>query len=744
MNFSSAEKVLQTIRAGDDVDRIRQDNRVKITDAANFVPPLSEEEAKQMGVKINCNFGELAILLSHARRQYLTAFISNQHFFKVSLPFAPAEHQSEWEAFITQEINKPLRDSLSYFELHRSRWSSVVALGVGPMVWHKDDCWEPDFVAMSDLRIATDTTLDFKNLGWFAVRHAYTPMELLDKAFNGKKNNRWEKKSIAEILKNYRELNSTDTLNNYDWNNSPEKIHELWKQNGGFYSGDAMPSIPLWHFYFEDDTDPDNKGWFMRVVAENAVVKGEQSEKFLWKSDDPIAATLSQILHCQFGDLTNDAPFKYHSVRSLGFALLEPTFYTNLTRCRLLQHIHDNFNIWLRTSDPIDKARAQVQEFSNLGMLRAGITVVPRTERHQIDASLVEMGMAQLTQLKSEASSSYTQQPDTGTKKEQTAFETNVKMQQVNAMLGGLLMTAFKYETFAYREISRRFCLRKTNDPDIRRFQRRCKEAGIPRRFLDVELWDVEPVTPLGMGNPTIAQAAAQQLMAQRGAYDPTAQQEILHESTLVITGDARKAARWAPLGKGRGITEAQRDSMAMFGTLMTGVMIPVMEGLPVIDQIDAMIPLFASKIHMIEQRDNVGKPDEITGLQSVYQYLGELINRLAQNPEEKQRVKKYMDDIGQLWNQVKGLAQRGQEAAQKSQQNGNGHDPAAIAKAQSTLMLAKVKAKTTIDKAKLTDKQKSESFVRDQRRQDAKALADIQREAVKTRMKSLSSEGGE
>lgn len=718
------------------MDRIRQENRVKITDAANFVPPLSEEDAKKMQIKINVNWGELAQLLANARRQYITAFMSNQFFFKVGLPFAPSEHQSEWESFITQEINRPLRDSLTYFELHRSRWSSVVTSGVGPMLWHSDDHWEPGFVAMSDLRIATDTTLDFKNLNWFSVRVPYTPMELLDKAFSARRQNRWAKAKIADILKSYKDLNSTDSLSNYTWE-SPEKIHELWKQNGGFYSGDAMPTIPLWHFYFEDNTDEDNKGWFMRVVAESTVVKGDTSEEFLWTSDEPVAVSLSNLLHCQFGDLSTDPPFKYQSVRSLGFALLEPTFYTNLTRCRVLQHVHDNLNILLKITDPVDKARAVVQEFSNLGVLRAGVSIVPETERHQIDASLVEMAMSQLKQLQSEASSSYTQQIDSGTRKEQTAFETSVKMQQVNAMLGGLLMTAFKYETFAYREIARRFCLRQTTDPDILRFQRRCKEAGIPRRYLDVELWEVEPVTPIGMGNPAIAQSAAQQLMQQRSAYDPTAQQEILHESTLVITGDARKAARWAPLGKGRGITDAQRDAMAMFGTLMQGVMVPPMEGLPVIDQIEAMLPLFASKIVMIEKRDNVGRPDEIAGLQSVYQYISGLVQRLAQNVEEKQRVKQYMDSLGQLWNQVKGLAQRGQEAAQKTQQNGDGQpDAAVMAKAHSTKLLAAVKAKTTNDKAKLSEKQSSQKFVREQRRQDAKALADIHREGAKQQMK--------
>ena len=51
------------------------------------------------------------------------------------------------------------------------------------MIWHDDDNWEPDFVAMSDMRIATDTTLDFKNLDWFAVRHMYTPVRAFKRGF---------------------------------------------------------------------------------------------------------------------------------------------------------------------------------------------------------------------------------------------------------------------------------------------------------------------------------------------------------------------------------------------------------------------------------------------------------------------------------------------------------------------------------------------------------------------------------
>lgn len=745
MNFTTVEKILSTIRAGDPVDRIRQDNRLKVTNAANCVPPLTDQEAKQVGLKINIQWGGMMRLLAHARRQYLSAFWSNQHFFKVKMPFAPKENQSEWEEFITETINKPMRESVSYFEHHRSRWASVTAQGIGPLVWYDEDDWEPCFVAPCDFRVATDTTLDFKNLGWYAIRHIYTPYELLSKAFDNRRNNEWNKKAVADILKNYKEVNYVEASQNYDWETSPEKLAELVKQDGGYYSGDAMPGIPLWHFYFEDDTDDKNKGWFLRIVPESGVVRGADTKDFLWTSTEPVASKRDRLMQCQWGDLSIDPPFKVWSVRSLGFALLEPEFYSNLTLCRLLQHIHDNFNIWLRITDPVDKARAQVQEFSNLGVVRTGVTIIPKEERHQIDGNLVEMALAQLKQLEQEASSTYTQQIDTGTQKEQTAFETSVRMQQVNAMLGGLLLTAFKYASAEYREECRRFCKTDSTNDDVKTFLKRCKQMGIPRNHLNVDLWDIEPVTPLGMGNPTMAQAAAQQLMAMRPAYEPSAQQEILHDATLVITGDPRKAARWAPLGTKPDVTGGEEYVSGVFGTLMQGIPVRPPERILPVEQLDAILPMFGSKIQQVQKRDNVGSYEEITGLHEVFNYAMNLIKLLAADPQQKARVVGYSKQLTALYDNVKGFQQRLLTKVQaQGKENGNGGTQANdMAKARTTMMMAGVKAKATADKAKLTEKLKAEHHVREQRRRDADTYAQIGRdnELAKSKNRLLSAQ---
>lgn len=667
-NWSNASKVLSTIQAGDEIQRVRGDNRGRILSAANCNPPLDDETAKKLGIKINVNWGELLELLCQARGQLTNAFLNNRSFFKVTLPKAPPEHQMDWGQQITEFINQPLQESDEWFEVHNSRWSSVVSYGPGLMFWPKKDHWCPQFCSLADVRIPTDTVRSFKNLDWVAWRINWTPAELLLEVFSDKVNNYWNKDAIKAILKNYKELNFTDASNNYDIETDPEKFIDLVKQNAGFYGSDAVPTIPLYNFYFKD-----GDRWLMRVVPETGTVKGGEGEKFLWESDLVSWDSWHQILHCQHGDLSVDAPFKFHTERGLGYVLLDATFQTNMSRNRLLQHFNDQCNVWLKVSDNAEKARPQVQEFGDYKVLKQGISVVPQNERHQLVPAIIEMVFGQLKQLTSEGSASYTQQPDTGTKKEQTAFETRVKVEQVNAKMTSILSSAFRYEASAQREIARRFCLKDSTDPDIREFRAKCIEAGIPEQWLNVKLWRVEPVTPLGMGNPTLAQAEVQQLQQIAPSLSPQAQEEIKHESILVITKDWRKAQRWAPLNGPPADSDVKREMVGYFGTLMRGAKIPLSSA-NLIDQIEALLPLYANEIAICTQMFKMADQREALGLTTVSEYIGRAIKQLSMDKTQVVKVKEYSEIKMRQDNLARGLIQRGEQAAKKAaQQNGDG-----------------------------------------------------------------------
>lgn len=746
MKFQKPEEVLRVIRAGQDVETVRSANRTKVLDAANFKPPFSAADVEKLQIKTNVNFGELAVTLSHARGQLLSAFLSNRQFFTVKIPLAPSEYRSDWEAKITEEINRPLRDSPEYFELHRNRWNSVVLHGVGPMTWRHSEKWLPQFVALDDLRIPTDTTLDFKNLPWYAHRIPYTVLELVGEVFNEKKNNHWDKKAVTEILKNYKDIEVTDPQNSYTWD-QPEKMADLVKQSGGLYGSDAVPTIPLFHFYFQDEDEDGELKWYMRVVADSTAVKGSNgtSDEFLWQSKKPIADSWRHLLHCQFGDLSADTPYKFHAVRGLGFALLEPSFFSNLLRCRYLDAANDTLNMWIRVLDSAEKARSSVQDFGNNKVISKSVEIVKAADRHQPNQQLVESCIAQMKQLQQEASTSYTQQTDTGTNKEQTAFETRVKLEQVNAMMSGILLVAFTYEKYADIEICRRFCIPDSTDKDVRTFRKKMLRAGIPKAFLDIDLWEVEPVTPLGQGNPTMALSIAQDLYAIKGDLPPEAQNKVLHDYVLTITKDPARANDLVPL-KQRDPSDAAQSAADRFGSLMQGVQLPL-RNKNLIDQIDIMLQLLDQKVQHIEQRDNAATVDEAVGLGAVLDYINQAIQKLSQDPQQKARVKNYSDAFGKIMNRIKGVAQRGQEAAKaKAQKEADGENQAELAMMQAKIQADAVAAQQKLQQQQLKDAQamtqkqiafeseeqrKNELLRAEMDRMNREALADIKRKNV-------------
>lgn len=729
MNFSEPLKALQTIEAGSDVEWIRSENRRKIQDLMNGVPPLGEQDAKKWNLKVNVNWGEGPVLAHHARRQYANAFIKPKRFFKITLPDAEDPRREVWEMLMTKKINRVMKHNREYIELFKYRIASIVAHGIGPQIWSDAESWLPRFVAIDNLRIPTDTRTSMDNLEWFAERREYTPGELSEKVFQPGALPGWDKKAVAKILKAYHDTNYEEV--EYDWTDRPEKMAELYKQNGHFYSGDSIPSINMWHLYFLDRRKGEKRGWKMRVLLDRHA-KGFQRDavKFLFDDGNRIIADdLSQLLHIQFGDLSSKAPFLYHSVRSLGFMLMEPCFYTNLMRCRLLQHVFENFNILFRTADPAGRARAQKIELFDRGFIPEGVGIVPQNERHQIDPNLINTAMSQLKQLMSEASSSYTQEVDSGTKKEQTAYETAVKASLVNAMMSGLLSNAFSQEVFAYREIGRRFCMEDSSNSDAMNFQRDCIRSGIPRKYLNVDEWEIEPEVPIGSGNPVAEQTQAKELMNVRPMLNPTAQQDVLHKYVAIMTDNPNEADRLVPLEQTQNISNAAKDAEFSFPLLMLGLPVRTRDELNLTDQIQTYIMLLAGKIAQFEQSQEVPSAEDIIGLRTVERHVTGLIQRMAQDENEKAKVKQYMDSLGRLMNSVKGFEQRLAEQQQASSQPGM--DPKVQAEIAQKMAKFQSEQHLKVMAADAEQERKDIAFANEQERKDAETASEIERKAI-------------
>lgn len=752
MNLTDPQKVQSLITAGDEVRRIRSENRARINCMANGFPPMEDADAEAAHINVNVNWGEMADLLLYARRQYESAMFGRSTFFNIAMPLAPLRMRDAWGERATSFINKHLKESKDVFETTNGTIASVVAHGVGPEIWR--DSWKvlPDEIALEDLAVPTDTKVKLSNLDWFAERVNYTEAELGMKVFGPNSSNCWNKRAVAHIISQYRDDNNQDAPQ-YDWWTQPEKMYELMKQNLYLFTSDAVPIIPMWHFYHRDECQG-NTCWKLKVVPDMQT-KGadEGADEFLYDSGDkPFAQKREHILHIQFGDLCNKNPQLIYSVRSLGFMLMEPCFWSNTFRCRLFQHAMENMNPWWKVSDPSGgRGRAQRIEMFYNGVIPDGVMPVAENERHQINGDLIDRVMAQSRQLMQEKSSAYTQSVDNGTQKEQTAFETRVKLEQVNAATTSLLTRWFFYESLKSREICRRLCLRRSPDTFAQDFQEAMKKARIPTQFLNAADWDITVTLPAGSGNPTLAQAQSQQLMELRPALPPKSQMKVLHSRVLAVTSDPQVANDLVPLGGVQDVTDGQRDAEQAFGTLMQGVPVNFKDSDAPQDIVTTLLSLLAQKVKIATQSGNTSTMEDLAGMANVGKTIQGYIARMDADPALKAEVSGYKKGLMSLMNLLKGFAQRLQKQQQAAQQqsgqngNGNGHEDAV--KLASTIAQAKVKNKMTEEKAQQQRQHKNVAFFQEQQRKNIETAAQIRRDDVKAksqnRMKAFD-KGGE
>jgi len=106
-------------------DSFRGANRALIANLANGAPPLTDAEATENNVTVNYNNMAMAKALHDARQNFTNAFLKSGNFFSCKTDSGQRDKRKEYEAIVTQTVNKPLKKSVPYFEAYRSRIGSL-------------------------------------------------------------------------------------------------------------------------------------------------------------------------------------------------------------------------------------------------------------------------------------------------------------------------------------------------------------------------------------------------------------------------------------------------------------------------------------------------------------------------------------------------------------------------------------------------------------------------------------------
>ena len=740
--FGTCEKVVAVIKPMEDIERIRAGDRAKIDSLFNGKRPYTKDEEEKNQIPVNVNWAMGKRIMRDANNQVNSALLHPGILFNCALEKGQVDKRDEWSAAFTANIHIPLQRGNSgkkHSFLIRNRNASVCMHGIGALLWANPFRWMPRFVAMEDLLIPTETYSDFTNLRYFCVNLYLTPGELIDMTQGDKVQPGWDMKMVDKILKAMKDVQSEGVPPT--WRDQPEAMTNVFKENRGYYYSDATPKIRCrWFFYqkIEDSKSGRKWGkWYRLLLLREAYNDVKPGDGFIFDGgDEPFADDINEILNVQYGDSNFVAPLKYHAVRGLGVDLYAPIEELNRLFCEFIWAVHIDFRILFRIKDPADRDRLKQIVLSQFGTIPEGMEMLKRDERYQIDPGLFEEAAGQMRQIMQESSASFVKDNNDGTEKEMTAKEATIRMNQTNVMVSAMLQSLYFQEGFYYEEIVRRFLRKNSDDDEVKEFWDACKKDGIPEDMMKAEYWRVMPERVLGGGDKTQAQSEAMWLWQNKTQFDPAVQPKIGRLVVGTLLSNFDKATELVPMAKVQ-TTSGTMAAENVFGTLMQGQQCGLRSGIDQQGYVLTLLKFMASVIQRIQQTDGVGTPDDLIGLVTVAQNIGQHIQILSGDVKEKSLVKQMGDALGQQMNLVKAFAQR---LAEKRQQQNSAQqdDPAAAAKAKGTMLMAVTKSKIAEQNAQLKNKHKEIGFQLDQQMKNMSMIADLKREELKHHQEML------
>jgi hypothetical protein len=702
--------------------------------------PLTEEERRINRLNSNNNWLEGPRIVKNSAYQLTNAFFGPGDYFSIALDTysaVPIWKRDEWSACLTSYINKALRDSDLLESTIEQAIAQVVLHGPGPSLWNKRAAVIPETCGVDDVMVPAGTLADMSNLDFFAVYDEWTWGELYQMTHGDAVDKGWNVPYVDALLAALYKQPLQPLYQGNRWL-FPEKIAEDFKENSNTFAAAALGRVLVWKCYFRNEKT--NK-WNQRIILDYNNVTPEALRAqfsidkarpdFLFEKDD-YADEWRHIIHWFIGNCSTVAPYRYYSIRSIGYQLYGPAFAQNMVRNRHTDHVMQELLMLFRNVSDDDREKLEQIELHHLGILPDGVSIVNAAERHSADWNLVGNFLQGNRQLMAESSAAYL--PDIATEGEKPAMTATESLIRNNAsvtLTSSVQNQLYKQAKHFFREMVRRVCLKDERDPVTKEVLRRMKLDQIPPQVLNIDIMEVSPNRVMGGGNRAVELTTARALFEAKGAFGPTADLPIRRKYMLALTNDPEFVRGSLP--EVPTVSSSSLAAQYAFGTLMEGVPVQQPGTLNEVDYIETLLALVGQCIKPLEamQEQPAALPiaaERITGLVNVTQHIELHVQTLAQDPAAREQVRGYQALVNQIMQQLKAYAQRVSEMEQAGTQ-GQMSDAQAKIISMQTLAQAKAQIMGQTNQVKL--QHKDANFLAEQQRKDAETQAEIQRKAL-------------
>lgn len=752
MNFKDAQTIQSVVNDLRLALQPVMQNRTKINDQFNGLPPWSEAERQANKIFTNANWLEGTRIAHNARNQLNNSTINASTLFNVILDKGPVAKRADWGARITKEINRELKRSKQFRAYWEATNTQVVLHGPGPGYWADPFDPVPIELGVEDVLVASGTLRSLRNMGFFAIYREWTHAELWQMVHGSEeKDPGWNVEAVDKILESLKESPLQPIYSGNRWL-MPEKLAADYKENAGWFLSSSAPKVFCWDFFFESEGEKGSKtGWQRRIVID--VFQAQQAAQtegmgmdamntFLYDSSkrkqSSYAESHSELIHWQFGDCSNVAPFRYYSVRSMGFLLYAACLWQDRLRCRLNDAVYENLMMYFRNVGEDDRERLEKIDLWHVGIIPDGVSMVPANERHTVNENLALMQLSQNRQLMSESSASYLPDVERGGRKTpETATAEMIRLNTSVELTSAMLNNSYETSEWLYREIFRRFSLKESRHPMVQRVRARLIAQGVPLEMLDIEGVDIQPERVLGGGNKAMEMAQADRFMAARPSFDPPSQRTIL-KMWARANSNPDTADMLVPEQQPAVTSSTERAQLAC-GVLMDNLPYTVAPDTNLLEYIPAMLQM---AMQLVQQLPAVAQlPDgdnelgtKLAGLQSIILHVVPLIQQLAQDPQQIEAAKMLEEGVAQLQAQAQPFVKELEKRAKEKEAQAGGMTPEQQADMQAKLIDAEFKGRIAEENAAMKRQHQSAKFAAGLEQNNAKTLASIKQDAVKTK----------
>ena len=731
-----------------------QQNRAKINRLFNGDTPNTTEELREMNGKTNVNWLEGSNIATNSTNQLNNAFFGGERYFTVRLDRGPMSWRSQWGATITRYLNRELKRSKQYESARESANAQVVLHGPGPTVWRDRRSPIPDTVGVDDILIPAGTLTSMSNMDSLCIYRELTWAQLYDATQGKNVDPGWNQDYIKAILANMYTKGMQPIYQGNRWM-FPEKIQEDIKEGASLMMSGALPRALCWDYFFRDEK---SEKWNRRMILDygnvsvsdpnarrqvNKDIQGKDVDRnrdFLYRKDG-YADEWENIIHWYIGNCSNVAPYRYHSVRSIGYLLYGVCMVQNKLRCRLTDHMMQQLLTWFRNVSDDDREKLGLIDLQNFGIFPDGVSMVSAQERHVADWQLILMGINQGRQLMSESSSSFVpDMPGEANRPAMTATETLVRQNTSITLTSAVLKQLGKQSEPEYREMCRRFCIKDNPAKEAKRFRENIQREGVPLEMLDIEFWEIIPEQVVGGGSKAMELTVTQALLQEIApAVGPDAQRIILRRRTLALTDNSMDALEIVPNAPEPPSDDVQYAQMAFTGLMMDVPWI-VKEGINRMAYAGTLMQLMQGIMKQVQgllgqQAGLAIAADRVAALFGVANHIAEQTQLIGQDQRMKEQAKAMFKALQEILQVLQEFAKQIQkmEEEQAQQQGAQQVSPEAQAKIINMHATMQAKNQIAVMNAQTKNQHKDVTFANENMRRNAMTMSDVQRKAAMT-----------